>query len=56
MQTGYRIVTAGQSWVGLPGFVMPEAALAAIRHLRAGTAPKIPDKRLTALSGMTNDS
>jgi hypothetical protein len=32
---------------------MPEAASAAIRHLRAGTIPKIPDKRLMALSGMT---
>jgi hypothetical protein len=32
---------------------MPEAASAAIRHLCAGTVPKIPDKRLTTLSGMT---
>jgi hypothetical protein len=32
---------------------MPEAAPAAIRHLRAGTDQKVPDKHLTALSGMT---
>ena len=36
-----------------PRIVMPEAAPAAIRHLRPDTDPKIPDKRLTALSGMT---